>query len=178
MSGTAIADAIIARRQPSTKARADVPHVGPTNFRARIGHALPVFAIPGSSMLIAALLATALLFGGMILYSFGFAAFLFSALPAATAGPTIRRAFPQFYLFVIGTAALAAVLLYPTDAFAGGLMLAVAATTLPTRQLLLPAINRATDAGAKARFKALHGLSVVITLLHISIAGFVLSRFV
>ena len=49
-----------------------------------------------------ALLTTALLFGGMVLYSFGFAAFLFTALPAETAGPTIRRAFPHFYLFVMG----------------------------------------------------------------------------
>ena len=128
-------------------------------------------------MLIAALLVTSLLFGGTVLYSFGFAAFLFNALPAAVAGPTIRRAFPHFYLFVIGTAALAAVLLYRPDPLAAGLMLVIAATTLPTRQLLMPAINRATDAGAKLQFKLLHGLSVVITLLHIGIAGFVLSRF-
>ena len=128
-------------------------------------------------MLIAALLVTSLLFGGTVLYSFGFAAFLFNALPAAVAGPTIRRAFPHFYLFVIGTAALAAVLLYRPDALAAGLMLVVAATTLPTRQLLMPAINRATDAGAKLQFKLLHGLSVVITLLHIGIVGVVLSRF-
>jgi hypothetical protein len=40
----------------------------------------------------------------------------------------------------------------------------------------MPAINRATDAGAKGRFKALHGLSVVITLLHIAMAGYVLTR--
>ena len=128
-------------------------------------------------MLIAALLVTSLLFGGTILYSFGFAAFLFNALPAAVAGPTIRRAFPHFYLFVIGTAALAAVLLYRPDPLAAGLMLVVAATTLPTRQLLMPAINRATDAGAKLQFKLLHGLAVVVTLLHIGIVGFVLSRF-
>ena len=128
-------------------------------------------------MLIAALLVTSLLFGGTVLYSFGFAAFLFNALPAAVAGPTIRRAFPHFYLFVIGTAALAAVLLYRPDPLAAGLMLVVAATTLPTRQLLMPAINRATDAGAKLQFKLLHGLSVVITLLHIGIVGVVLSRF-
>lgn len=128
-------------------------------------------------MLIAALLVTSLLFGGTVLYSFGFAAFLFNALPAAVAGPTIRRAFPHFYLFVIGTAALAAVLLYRPDPLAAGLMLVVAATTLPTRQLLMPAINRATDAGAKLQFKLLHGLSVIITLLHIGIVGFVLSRF-
>ena len=129
-------------------------------------------------MLIAALLATALLFGGTVLYSFGFAAFLFNALPAEIAGPALRRAFPHFYLFVIGTAVLAAVLLYRTDPVASGLMLSIAATTLPTRQLLMPAINRATDAGAKAQFKLLHGMSVVITLLHIGITGFVLSRFV
>ena len=41
-----------------------------------------------------AILSTALLFGGMTLYSFGFAAFLFSAMPAASAGALLRRAFP------------------------------------------------------------------------------------
>ena len=59
-------------------------------------------------MLTAALLVTALLFGGMVLYSFGFAAFVFSVLPMETAGPTIRRAFPHFYLFVIATSTVAA----------------------------------------------------------------------
>jgi hypothetical protein len=52
----------------------------------------------------AAILLTALLFGGMVLYSFGFASFLFSALPADAAGPLLRRAFPHFYVFVIGCA--------------------------------------------------------------------------
>ncbi|MEO1492023.1 MAG: DUF4149 domain-containing protein, partial [Pseudomonadota bacterium] len=56
----------------------------------------------------AALLITALLFGGMVLYAFGFAAFLFTALPADIAGPTIRRAFPHFYLFVMAISAVAA----------------------------------------------------------------------
>ena len=129
-------------------------------------------------MLTAALLATALLFGGTLLYSFGFAAFLFNALPADTAGATLRRAFPHFYLFVIGTAVLAAVLLHGPDRFAAGLMLVIAATTVPTRQFLMPAINRATDAGARTRFKRLHGLSVAVTLMHIGIAGFVLTRFI
>ncbi len=35
-----------------------------------------------------AVLSTALLLGGMTLYSFGFAAFLFTALPAQAAGAT------------------------------------------------------------------------------------------
>ena len=124
-----------------------------------------------------ALLTTALLFGGMLLYAFGFAAFVFSALPPETAGPTIRRAFPHFYLFVMAAAAAAAALLWPKDQVSAALMIFVALTTLPSRQLLMPAINRATDAGAKSQFKKLHGLSVVITLAHIGIVGLVLSRF-
>lgn len=129
-------------------------------------------------MLTAALLATALLFGGMVLYSFGFAAFLFTALPPEVAGPTIRRAFPLFYLFVMGAAVVAACLSWQHDPLAAGLLAAIAATTLPTRQLLMPAVNRATDAGARTRFAALHGLSVMITLAHIVAAGVVLARFV
>lgn len=129
-------------------------------------------------MLTLALLATALLFGGMVLYSFGFAAFLFTALPAGTAGAALRRAFPHFYLFVIATAAVAAALLWRHDRLAATLMAGVALTTLPTRQMLMPAINRATDAGHKARFNRLHGLSVAITLGHIGLVGYVLARFV
>jgi len=126
---------------------------------------------------ILALLTTALLFGGMVLYAFGFAAFLFTALPAPVAGPTIRRAFPHFYLFVIGTAGLAAALLWPLDRFAAVLMALVALSTVPTRQILMPAINAATDAGNRRRFAWLHGLSVLVTLAHIGAAGAVLARF-
>lgn len=129
-------------------------------------------------MLTFALLVTALLFGGMVLYSFGFAAFLFTALPPDVAGPTIRRAFPHFYLFVMICAALAAGLTWQFDPIGAVLLAAVAITTLPTRQMLMPAINRATDTGAKTRFKWLHGLSVAITLAHIGLAGLMLARFV
>lgn len=125
-----------------------------------------------------ALLSCALLFGGMVLYSFGFAAFLFTVLPAETAGPTIRRAFPHFYLFVIGGAALSAVFLWFLDPLGAAIMAAIALTTIPTRQILMPAINAATDAGDRRRFGLLHGLSVVITLIHIGAAAYVLHRFI
>jgi hypothetical protein len=128
-------------------------------------------------MLTLALLATALLFGGMVLYAFGFAAFLFTALPAEMAGPTIRRAFPHFYLFVLVSAAVAALLLWPHDRLAAVLLAAIAVTTVPARQVLMPAINEATDSGAKRRFKWLHGLSVAITIGHIGLAGYVIARF-
>lgn len=127
-------------------------------------------------MLTVAVLTTALLFGGMVLYSFGFAAFIFTALPPDVAGPTIRRAFPHLYTFVGMTAAAASAMLWRLDPVASAVLAAVAVTTIPTRQILMPAINRATDAGARARFKVLHGLSVAITLTHIVAAGFVLAR--
>ena len=125
-----------------------------------------------------AVLTTALLFGGMTLYSFGFAAFLFTALPPDVAGATLRRAFPAFYLFVMGAAAIAAGLLWPLDAVAAGLMMAIVITTVPLRQLLMPAINAATDRGLRSRFKWLHGVSVLVTLAHIAAAGAVLVRLV
>lgn len=125
-----------------------------------------------------ALLTTALLFGGMVLYSFGFAAFLFTALPGPVAGTTLRRAFPHFYMFVLVTAAVGAGLLWRVDPTSAALLAAIAVTTLPARQLLMPAINTATDTGAKTRFKVLHTLSVLITLVHIGAAGWVLIRFV
>ena len=123
-----------------------------------------------------AILTTALLFGGMTLYAFGFAAFLFTALPIDVARGVIRKAFPWFYLFVIAVSALAAALWWPHDQRWSVLMAAVALTTVPTRQLLMPAINRATDAQARGRFKTLHGLSVLITLAHIAATGWVLGQ--
>lgn len=125
-----------------------------------------------------AVLFSALLFGGMTLYAFGFAAFLFTALPAATAGAALRRAFPWFYLFVIATAAVAALLWWPHNRTFSALMLAVALTTWPVRQWLMPAINRATDAGLRQRFKWLHGLSVLVTLGHIGASGWLLAHLV
>ncbi|MEO1078982.1 MAG: DUF4149 domain-containing protein [Pseudomonadota bacterium] len=125
----------------------------------------------------AAMIVAAILFGGMVLYSFGFAAFLFTSLPADDAGALLRRAFPHFYSWVIGTALLAALLQFGMDSTSLALLAAVAFTTLPTRQVLMPAINAATDAGDRKRFNRLHGLSVVITLCHIAAVGYVLLRF-
>jgi hypothetical protein len=125
-----------------------------------------------------AVLITALLFGGMTLYAFGFAAFLFTTLPAETAGLALRRAFPLFYLFVIVSAMLASAFLWPHDHLSATLMALVAMSAAPTKQALVPAINRATDSGRRQKFKWLHGLSVAITLAHIAAAGFVLVRLV
>lgn len=129
-----------------------------------------------TTLRLASLLLTAGLFGGMLLFAGGFAAFLFTALPVDQARLLIRRAFPPFYLFVIGAAALSAASAAWVDGRAAWLLAAVALTTLPTRQLLMPAINRATDAGQRGRFARMHGLSVLITLAHIGAAGWALAR--
>ena len=127
-------------------------------------------------MIEAGILLTALLFGGMVLYSFGFAAFVFSALPSDMARSTIRRAFPHFYIFVLATSAVAALFAAGVDQTSAFILAAVAATTIVARQIIMPAINAASDSGATARFKALHSLSVIITLAHIAGAGIALIR--
>lgn len=125
-----------------------------------------------------ALLTTSLLFGGMVLYAFGFAAFLFSALPPDLARRTIRAAFPHFYSFVFCMSLLAAALVWPQNTLSAVLLAIVALSTVPARQMLMPAINRATDAHQKSRFKWLHGASVAVTLIHIGLVGLVLVRFI
>ena len=114
----------------------------------------------------------------MVLYSFGFAAFIFHVLPPSEAGPIIRRAFPYFYLFVIGSASISSIFIFPFDRMNAALLAMIAISTLPTRQLLMPAINRATDTSDRASFKLLHSLSVAITLSHIFMSAWVLLRFI
>ena len=127
---------------------------------------------------IVALLTTSLLFGGMVLFSFGFAVFALNALPADVARPLIRRAFSPYYLLVIGCAAAAAALLVARDPFGALVLVTIAATTIPARQVLMPAINAASDAQNKRLFAQLHGLSVVLQLIQIGLCGWVLARFV
>ena len=123
---------------------------------------------------ISALLTSSLLFGGMLFFSASFAAFLLKSLPPAEARALIRKAFPSFYLFVRITSIIAALLALESSLFSASIMILIALSTIPTRQILMPAINAATDTKLKQRFLVLHGLSVVITLAHIIAVGFVI----
>ena len=125
---------------------------------------------------ITALLITAILFGGMVLYSFGFAAFLFSHLPASDAGMILRKAFPVFDLWCIAVALVAAGLLVFLDTLSAWLVVAIALTTVPARQLLMPAINASSDNNDRRRFNLLHGLSVLLALAQMVVLGYVLTR--
>jgi hypothetical protein len=124
----------------------------------------------------ARLLMTAFLFGGMLFFSAGFAAFLFKYLPPEDARMLIRKAFPPFYLFVIGTSGGVMATSWSTDAFSVAWMAFIMLTTLAARQMLMPAINRATDSGQRKRFQWLHGFSVFLTLGHIVLAAVILVR--
>ncbi|WP_299626996.1 DUF4149 domain-containing protein [uncultured Tateyamaria sp.] len=122
-----------------------------------------------------ALLIAALLFGGMTLFSFGFAAVLFAVIGPDQARLAIRGAFPHYYLWVIATAVVASALALATSTMAAWLLIAIALSTVYARQILMHQINAATDAGNKARFKALHGVSVVIQLFQIGLSGWALA---
>ena len=95
-------------------------------------------------------------------------------MPPAEASALIRKAFPPFYIFVAVTSVIAALLALVTSLFSASILAIITLTTIPTRQILMPAINAATDAKLKQRFLVLHGLSVVITLVHIIAVGFVI----
>ena len=123
---------------------------------------------------LANLLVVALLFGGMLLFSGGFAAFLFRYFPPQDARMLIRKAFPLFYLFVIFSSGLSVLLSLRSDTFSAACMAFVMLSTVAARQLLMPAINRATDLMLKKRFLWLHGFSVALTLLHIFLASMIL----
>jgi len=131
-----------------------------------------------------ALLLSATLFGGMVLFSFGFAPFLFRELAPDQAGPLIRAAFPHYYSFVIGGAVISGLALLAVDPRAVTLMGWVAVLGVVSRQILMPKINAARDAelagegAGKARFAALHGASVAINFVQLGLIGWVLLRFV
>jgi hypothetical protein len=129
-----------------------------------------------TALKISALLTTAFLFGGMLLFAGSFAAFLFKVMPIADARILIRKAFPFFYIYVIAASTAAAVLTAQQDMISSAVLAVIALTTIPTRQILMPAINKATDSDDWVRFMGLHGLSVVVTLAHIVASAVVLVR--
>ncbi len=129
-----------------------------------------------------ALFATALLLGGMVFFAVAIAPLVFTRLPPEWSGRFIRQVFPVYYLWLLGTAAVAALARIPgrpADALA---MAAVAALTLWLRQALMPRINRLSDAAqageatAKPRFNRAHRLSVLLNLLQMVVAAVVLLR--
>ncbi len=126
-------------------------------------------------MYLLSILCVASLFGGMLLFAGGFGTLAFKLLDKATARSLIRNTFPYFYLYVLVNSGLAAVLSLYGSKISFILLALIFVTTIPNRQFLMPAINNAADTGNKKRWGMLHGLSVIITLAHIVLAGAALS---
>lgn len=122
-------------------------------------------------MYLLSILCVASLFGGMLLFAGGFGTLAFKLLDKATARSLIRNTFPYFYLYVLVNSGLAAVLSLYGSKISFVLLALIFVTTIPNRQVLMPAINNAADTGNKKRWGMLHGLSVIITLAHIVLAG-------
>ncbi|MEL7100668.1 MAG: DUF4149 domain-containing protein [Pseudomonadota bacterium] len=120
---------------------------------------------------IIALLAAATLLGGMTFFSFGFAPVLFAQLPMEQVRPLLRGTFPYYYLAVIGLAVVATALAATVAPLPAALLGVVLVSTVYARQVLMGQINAATDRGDKGAFGRLHGLSVVIQLVQIGLAG-------
>ncbi|WP_299546153.1 DUF4149 domain-containing protein [uncultured Tateyamaria sp.] len=121
------------------------------------------------------LLLAGLLFGGMTLFSFGFAAVLFAIYGPDAARRGIRGAFPHYHLWVIATSALTGVVSFSTNTLAAWIMIGIAFSTVYARQILMFQINTATDGGNTGRFKMLHGSSVLIQIVQIGLAGWALA---
>ena len=122
-------------------------------------------------MYLLSILFVASLFGGMLLFAGGFGTLAFKLLDKATARSLIRDTFPYFYLYVLANSGIAAVLSFFINKMAFILLIIIFVTTIPNRQFLMPAINKAADIGNKKTWGMLHGLSVIITVAHIALAG-------
>ncbi|WP_376099045.1 DUF4149 domain-containing protein [Roseomonas sp. CCTCC AB2023176] len=131
-----------------------------------------------------ALLATALLLGGMVYFAAGLAPVVFAHLPGSVSGPFIRKVFPVYYLYVLATSAVAGLALLFVRWPDAAAMLVVAAVTVWLRQGLMRQINRwsdaaqAGDAEARVRFNQGHRGSVIVNVVQMVVAVVVLARFV
>lgn len=121
-----------------------------------------------------ALLATAILLGGMTFFSFGFAPVLFKQLPMAQVRPILRGTFPYYYGAVIALGAVATALTLTVDVTAGLILAAITVSTLYARQILMLQINAAADADDKKAFGRLHGASVAIQLVQLGLCAWAL----
>ncbi len=133
------------------------------------------------SLPLLALVATGLLAGGMLFFSFIFAPMVFRTLDKENAGTLIRAVFPVYYLAGLLLALLGAIFAWPGSAADGALLGGVALIFALARQVLRPAIDaqrarRGEDPAAAAAFRRLHGLGMVLNLLQMIAVLVVLVR--
>ena len=120
------------------------------------------------------LLLGSFLFGGMLLFSVGFGTLSFKFLEASIARAFIRKTFPYFYGYVLVVSALIVLFSFNISNLTAALACSIFITTIPASAVLMPAINKASDAKQKRKFVLLHTASVLITLFHIIVSAILL----
>ena len=124
------------------------------------------------------------LVGSMLFFGIVVAPIVFRALPTDAAGDFLRALFPNYYLWGIALAVIAAAIAAVSDWASSALCVLIAVMFGCARQWLMPKINLSRDAAlggdrtASVRFDKLHRLSVLINglqlLLLLVIAGHVI----
>ena len=104
--------------------------------------------------------------GIIIFFSIILAPTVFKVLDKESASRYLRAFFPKFYLFLFGVSGIAAIL--SNNTITATILAITSFLCLFSRGPLTTAINNATDKKNSKMFKLLHGFSVSIVLLQIS----------
>ena len=113
------------------------------------------------------ILFSGLIVGVIIFQSLIIAPTVFRVLDLEDAGAFLRKVFPRFFTLIMACSLLMLVLVVLSDSSdKSSFMLPVANLVFSgVSYLVIPATNRAKDDGEEKQFKALHSLTVALTLL-------------
>jgi hypothetical protein len=130
------------------------------------------------SLPLVALVAVAVQFGGMSFFAFLFAPLTFKFLPREQAAEFQRKLFPVYDRANAGLAVIAPLCLANDERAAVELttMLVVALSFIAAARYLLPAIERAREAGETQRVSSFHHMAVMLHFVQWVAIGFVLVR--
>ncbi len=114
-----------------------------------------------------ALVAVAAQFGGMAFFAFLFTPLVFKYTEREDAAQFLRQVFPVYHRVNAGLAIVPALLLMPGQSYAVELvtMLSVAAAFLFAARVLVPAANKAREAGDTKKFSQVHRGSVILHMI-------------
>lgn len=114
----------------------------------------------------------AAMIGIMVFFTIAVAPTVFKVLPAEWSSKYVRSFFPKYYAFLcfacIAASLLANSALISSITFICAVLFAIA------QFILTPAINKASDAKNKKRFGLLHGFSVVLNVIQLSLFIYIL----
>jgi len=114
-----------------------------------------------------ALVAVAAQFGGMGFFAFLFTPMVFKFVEGEDAAKFLRQVFPVYHRVMAAAAVVPALFLMPGQSYLVELsaMLGVAVVFLFAARVLVPAANRAREAGDKRKFSLVHRVSVILHMI-------------